>query len=297
MRFIRHRLLYVAIACGAAVGAHKMQMTVDSLRRADVEKAEYTFVPSPSMMKIASLGYHTMMSDLMWIRTVLNFIPLMEAPTEEGHRWFRAMLATVSHLDPRWRTPYFYGGGMLRVMADIEGSDEVYSTGMEALPDDHFFPFSLAMNAYLYHQDVDLAVDYMAQASNLESAPQWYSSAAAAFIHEAGRRDASLRYLREQLAVATAEKERSYLLRKYKTVLHEKLADALEQRREIWENTHRRPLSDLAALGALPEDPYDNGWIIAIDGAIRSRHVDLMLAERAKLNERSTLTLRWQRLQ
>ena len=91
------------------------------------------------------------------------------------------------------------------------------------------------------------------------------------------------------------DQERLFLANKYRTLLHEELSAGLEDRRKVWEAERGGTLADLADLGVLPPDPYAAGWIISIDGAIRSKYMDGVVAEREKLDERSTLTRRWLR--
>jgi hypothetical protein len=279
----------------SAVGTHKVQQSVDVLRRANAVDTKYTFLPSPEAMGVVSMGFDIMMADVMWIRTVLQFVDVSDAGGQQGLRWLHAMLDTVIHLDPRWRTTYFYGGSMLRVLGDIEGSDRIFGRGKEALPADHYFPFSLAMNAYLYHHDTDTAVAHLVHAADLPSAPRWYRTAVGAFIHKSGQRRTALRYLKEQAASASTDKERIFLQNKYRTVLHEELASQLEDRRRTWESDNGRALPGLEVLGQLPPDPYGTQWILAYDGAIRSQHMDTVVASREKLDERSMLTRRWLR--
>jgi len=184
---------------------------------------------------------------------------------------------------------------MLRVLKDIKGSDRIFQAGRTALPDDHYFPFSLAMNAYLYRGDHEAAVAYLTEAADKPKAPRWYRTAVGAFIHKSGQRRTAIRYLKEQIEQATSEKERVFLVNKYRTLIHEELASNLEDRRKAWEAENGRPLRNLSDLGQLPPEPYESEWIIALDGAIRSKYMDSVVAEREKLNERSMLTRRWLR--
>jgi tetratricopeptide (TPR) repeat protein len=247
------------------------------------------------MMKVASMGYHVMLADLMWIRAVLQFVKVVESGEQAAQKWLHAMLDSVILLDPQWRTPYFYGGSMLRVLKDFEGSDRVFAAGMDALPEDPYFPFSLAMNAYLYRGDAKEAARLMTRAASLPQAPGWYRTAVGGFMHKSGQRRAALRYLKEQINAAMTDQERLFLANKYRTLLHEELSAGLEDRRKVWEAERGGTLADLADLGVLPPDPYAAGWIISIDGAIRSKYMDGVVAEREKLDERSTLTRRWLR--
>jgi hypothetical protein len=295
MRSWYRPLVFIGIALVAFIGTHQVQRAVDPVRRARAVDTQYTYLPSPETTHVASLGYHIMVADLMWIRAVLQFVDIIDSGGQQGLRWLHTMLDTVIRLDPRWRTTYFYGGSMLRVLKDVEGSDRIFSAGMAALPEDHHFPFSLAMNAYLYRDDPLTAVKYLIQASECPNAPAWYTTAVGGFIHKSGQRRTAIRYLKEQIEASGSDRERTFLSNKYVSLVHDEIASTLEDRRKQWEAAQGRPLVDLSALGDLPPDPYKKDWIIANDGAIRSQHMDGVVARREKLSERSMLTHRWLR--
>jgi tetratricopeptide (TPR) repeat protein len=293
MRSFVQTTLLLCAALGSLWAAHGVQVAVDVSRRAETEEHQFGFLPSPVAMEVASLGYQNLVADIVWIHGVLQFRDVTEAGDEESLTWFRAMLDTVIKLEPRWRTTYFYGGGMLGVLRDVEGSDRIYLAGMKALPEDHHFPFSLAMNAYLYRGDHEEAVAYLSKAADLASAPPWYRTAVGAFMHKSGQRRTAIRYLKGQLKLAPSDAEREFLQSKLLRLLHEELAEGLEERRDAWEATSGRSLEALKQLGELPPEPFGSEWLMSIDGSIRSKHMEQIVIKREKFIERGMLTRRW----
>lgn len=270
-------------------GAHQAQLSVDPARMADDSANRRIFVPSPTATKVASMGFDMVVADMLWVRAVLLFVDFLDSDQENGAVWTRTVLKTVATLDPGWRTPFFYGGSMLRLLEDIEGSDEIFGDGMESFPEDAYFPFSIAMNAYLVHQDMAKAVKFLKRAADLPNAPKWYRTAAAEFISREGQRKAALMYLKQQLDEANSEKERVLLGNKYKSLLYDQVAEVLERRQDKWERHHGRNLSRVEALAPLPPDPLGGEWFIAPDGRVRSTIKDPLVATRAKNEERSIL--------
>jgi tetratricopeptide (TPR) repeat protein len=199
------------------------------------------------------------------------------------------LIGSAAELDPAWRTVYFYGGGMLRVCGDIDGSDELYKRGFEALPDDAFFPFSVGMNAYLYRDDREAAFTRLEQAASLPGAPAWYGAAASAFLAEEGERQAALAYLNQQLKEETRPAARETLQKRMMRLMHEELAEQLNRRRVEIEAQTGAPLVSLDALGPLPDDPYGQGWVLAPDGEVRSAAREEIEARRARKNERALI--------
>lgn len=275
------------LGLGAAL-AHAAQRTADADRHAERAANRQMYVPSPVAVRVASLGHSTLLADGMWVRAVLSFADAYHAEDGTGHAeaavWLRAYLETISALDPLWRTAYYHGGGMLRVLGDAEGSDAIFALGMKNLPDEPYFPFSLAMNAYLLHQDRTKAAAFLGQAAAIPGAPPWYRAAAAGFLSESGQRQTALRYLKEQLDSATEPTVRRAVQRKLDDLLHEEFAAQIEALRPS-------PDTDLppSAWGDVPPDPYQAGWIIGADGRVRSAHIEDQMRARQQQVERRLL--------
>lgn len=272
------------------LGAHHFQSSTDAARWAESQDLRPVFVPSPQATKVASMGFDMVFADLMWTRAVLLFVDFLDAEErEDGAVWTRTVLKTVGTLDPAWRTPFFYGGSMLRLLEDFEGSDEIFRDGMESFPDDAYFPFSIAMNAYLHREDMDTAVEYLQKAAAMPGAPGWYRNAAAEFITRRGQRKTALKYLKQQIENANSEQERLLLENKFKSLLYEQVSEAIRGLQARAEAQRGAPIRSVEDLGQLPPDPLGGEWFIAADGVVRSSVQDLIVARRAKNEERAIL--------
>lgn len=287
------RLRFLLPAALLAALAHLAQQRADGLRRASDAQDERIFLPDPRALRVVSLDSQQLVADLLWVRTVLSFADVLDHPDPVSANWLDVMVETVIALDPGWRSSYMYGGGMLRSVNDIEGSNKVFLEGRQQLPDDPTFPFALAMNAYLYEDDVDGAVSYLNEAAALPGAPSWYRTAAAGFLSRKGQRDAALRYLEDEIRKEADPHLRAELLAKYAEVLHDQLASTLEERRAAFEARVGRPLRDPSELGPLPPDPLGGRWMLSIDGKLRSSVRDAVLEERCRRGERDVLLNLW----
>ncbi|MBL8615136.1 MAG: hypothetical protein JNM72_05930 [Deltaproteobacteria bacterium] len=276
-------LVALIVALGAA-GAHRAQRAADAVRfgRDDPESWVH---PDGEALRVAALGQHVLVSDVVWVRALLYFAEALDHPSELKRDWQRASLDAVVTLDPRWRTPYFYGGSFLRLLGDIDASDALLERGMRFLPADPYFPFSVGMNAFLYRKDPERAARFVTLAAGLPGAPEWYRNAAAGILDRSGQRRVALRYLQEQVEAETRPAAREVLLRKQRQLLHDELADQLNRARDT------QPGAPLDALGPLPPDPFGETWIIAPDGLIRSAAVERVERARAQGRERDTVAL------
>jgi hypothetical protein len=251
--------------------------------------------PKGLAMHTASMGYHTMLSDVLWVRTVLVAAEIYEDPDPSKVIWLRESLLAMSVLDPEWRTLYFYGGGFLQVTEDIEGSNEIFELGMHFLPEDPYFPFSRGMNSYLYPDPEDPekskaeAAEYLRLAAELPGAPGWYKGTVAIFLDEAEQRNLALEYLSEQIELETRPRAREVLTERWAELKHDELAEEMEAYREKVE-ARGVEIHDPNLLGQLAEDPLGGVWIMAPDDRIRSSVREEKLALKARLLEREYLT-------
>jgi hypothetical protein len=269
---------YLAAALCFWLIGHFGHRRADNDRFAASIEDVYRFVPNAYAVRVAALGYHTMVADITWVRAVLLFGEGVHDKESSANKLLAGMLRTVSVLDPHWRTPHFYGGGMLRVNGDIDASDEIYARGMAGLPNDPYFPFSLAMNAYLYRKDVERAARFLDIAARIPGAPPWYAAAAGGVLDREGRTSAALQYLREQIEAATDETSKGPLVVKYRRVLHDYFSEELTRLVPIYEQHFQRPLQSPAELvtlptellpkpalledGKLPPEPMGSVWIL-----------------------------------
>ena len=281
----------LAIA-GGAFAAHGGQRAADAARFARRGEERTLYQPRGEALRVAALGYHGLLADVIWVRTVLQFADLLVDKQPEDAEWLRLTVDAVVVLDPTWRTPYFYGGGFMRLMGDIDASDEFYSRGMVSVPDDPFFPFSLGMNAYLHRGDSAKAAEWLRRAAQMPKAPAWYHAAAAAFIEGEGERRAAIRYIEDQIARESRPEVLESLAKKRAQLIHDELAEQMNAARAQWEGRTGEPLTTPGVLGTLPEDPLGGQWVVAPDGQIRSSVQEARLDGEGRLQERSMLMLR-----
>lgn len=290
------RLQVPALVLVAALGA----LAVDtSLPRADATRVVRTadqallFVPDAGTVRTAAMGFEEPLADLFWVRTVLVFGERFGAAGGGAWlEWLERMIEAVHTLDPGWRTPYFYGGTILRVSGDIDGSDAVFAAARENLPDDPFFPFSLGMNAYLYRDDAATAAELIGAAAELPGAPSWYSAAAAAMRQRSGQRAAGIQYLEEVRRTTTDPAIQADTERQLARLRHNDLVDGWAEACRTWRDAHG-PLAapeEIARLGfALPPNPRGDAWVVGADGVVRSAAAEKERYRRALIAEKKLL--------
>ncbi len=288
-----NRIVLTAVSILGVALAAWAQPRADTTRHARNLAQARVFLPDPSTTKLAASGFENALASLIWLRAGLVY----GAEVEVGGRappdlppWFEGMVHTANALDPRWRTPYFYGGLLLRAAGDLPASDRILEAGAAAFPQDWFFPANRAMNAYLHEDDPGAAATWMARAAELPGAPFWYRASAAGMKEKSGERAGAIRFLEEELAATTDPYVRQDMERSLHRLRHNALVAGWEDAcRAAARAGHRlRQPQELAALGfTLPENPRGDDWVVGRDGVVRSATSELERARRAALAERA----------
>lgn len=284
-----YRILMGVLALGAWWGAVSVGPQIDATRVARIRAGKLEFVPDGRQLRVAATGFEEVVADLLWVRTVLAFGEWTAGEARFSTEWLKRNIRAVTELDPKWRTAYFYGGITLRVVKDLDGSDEVFRRGAEALPDDPFFPFSIGMNAYLYRDDVEAAAEWVAKAAVLPGAPSWYPAAAAGMRHREGDTAAAIHYLEGVLASTSSKAVRRDTERKLAEVRHHQLVASWAEACAAWRTRNGRPLpapEALRELGfSLPANPMGDAWVVGADGVVRGAAAEARRVEKARAAE------------
>ncbi len=295
---MRVKLLAMAVVLlGTSLG-HRAQREADPRRRMAKEEWDLQVMPRAELIRAATMGHPLLVADILWVRGVLRFSDVYERPSEGDGRWLMAIFDAVTALDPSWRTAYFYGGSMLRVVGRIEDSDAIFERARQQpeLADDPFFPFSLAMNAWLHHEDPEATSAYLLEAAKLPGAPDWYPMAAAGILDKERGAQAGIAMVEAQIQGEADPRVRGWLEAKLKRLRHDLFSEQvtahyLEQVGDA-EVRPGDPVEALPSGQALPPDPLGGFWLMGTDGVIRSDVAEGLRERQAVQAERFWLTHR-----
>ena len=267
---------WLLVAIPALLGAWSLVPRIDHTRHERQLDTTLLFPPDGEQLRMLATGQEEPLSDLLWVRTVLVFGERYNVETGgQWTLWLEQMILATTTLDPTWRTPYFYGGVMLRVADDLDGSNAVFEKATRNLPQDWFFPFSIGMNAYLYQHDRVTASTWLKKAAVLPGAPGWYAAAAAAMGVETGGRKAAMAYLKGVLESTKDPGIRDATDFQLRRLQHDELVETWAEACRRYREEHDHPLErpeDLSRLGfALPENPRGDAWVVGRDGVVRSK--------------------------
>jgi hypothetical protein len=291
------RKLVMVSAMVAAGLAHTVQRSADEIRHSADVDTELLFLPSPTTFRLATMGLHEPVSDLLWVRAVLLFGERHGSdPDPRWGAWLAGMIEAIAALDPGWKTPYHYGGTMLRSIEAIDASNNIFELATEAFPDDAFFPFARGMNQYLYREDAPGAVEWLDLAADRPNAPPWYRVAAAGLLAKQDMRPVAIRFLEEQRLTTTDPTILEMIDGRLIRLRHDAWVDTFDDAMALYRErtgTDIGRAEDLERLGQLlPPDPFGEHWVLGADGKVRSSYREREEAQRARDAERALITRR-----
>lgn len=166
------------------------------------------YLPPEGALKVASLGYREALADLIWVKTVLYFGE--RATTSRDYRYLKRYLDAVLALNPRFRTVYFWAGGVTIYNLNRITNESVWTSikylekGLKFFPGDWEILFSLANN-YLRELKTDdpeqaarwrqKGANLLWKAAHLGEGPAYLHSLAAKVWSERGRWELAYRRL------------------------------------------------------------------------------------------------------
>jgi len=168
---------------------------------------EPLFVPSATFLRYASLGYQTMVADLMWIRATQEFGKelMTKKRWERKHKFLFPLLDLSVSLDPHFIGAYRYGGLLLHVVKQYENAIALYEKGYAANPDRWEMPHDLGRLYYLDLKDHEKALYWWKITDKLPGRPQYIPRFIPRLYAGAGHREKAIELWLEMLDATDSE--------------------------------------------------------------------------------------------
>jgi len=249
------------------------------------EGLSHRFLLSAKLLKRASLGHQHTIADYYF----LDAIQYLGEPKnkDEEYRWLYPMLNIITELDPRYGTPYRWGGVVLPLFngkewVNIREANELLEKGIRNMPkeDERYWqlPFYLGYNAMAFERDYKKAGDYMAMASKYVKGiayPRYLALLATRLYASAGDPDAGLRFAEEAYMAERDPDIKKELEKRIKELRVEKdlkmLGSAIKEFKARFSRapSSLRELVEKGIISSIPEEPFGGEYII-IGGEARS---------------------------
>lgn len=144
------RLLILLLFASASFGLSRIKPQIESLRSAWTKKPqELYYLPAPRVLERLSLGYRTLLADLIWIRGIL-YVGAHFSKEEGGIEWLPQYFDSIATLDPKFERAYTWASILLVYnrkkpeRKNVLSSLEILKRGREIFPEKHIFPYHIA---------------------------------------------------------------------------------------------------------------------------------------------------------
>ncbi len=155
---------------------------------------EPLFLPSATFLRYASLGYRSMVADLMWIRATQKFgREIMTVKKgERRHKFLYPLLDLTVSLDPQFIHAYRFGGLLLHVAKQHDNAIALYEKGYAANPDRWEMPHDLGRLYFLDLKDNEKALYWWKIADTLPGRPGYIARFLPRLYLQAGQREMAI---------------------------------------------------------------------------------------------------------
>ena len=186
------------------------------------------YLPSGHYLKPASLGFDSLIADLLWIKAIGYFGG--HYLTDRSYKWLYHILDLVTTLDPHFKYPYEFGG----VILALEGGNPDQSTallqkGTQYFPEYWRLHFYLGFNYFYYHKDLKQASYYITKAAQLPGRPAYLPKLAASLLAQSGEEESALAFLRQLYKSTEDEWLKEQIRKKMEALLEGKLPETLKK--------------------------------------------------------------------
>jgi hypothetical protein len=266
MTLIIRQMALAALGLVFVAGSYFLHVRLDQLQEGVPKIQRFMFLPQAQVLRVASLGYHGVAADFLWIQAIQAMGE--KKVTEEAGRWIYRVLDILTTLDPKFVRAYEAGGLALCTLVVLpEESNALLEKGMKHNPDVWQLPFYLGINYYFEFGDDAKAAEYVARAARLPAAPAYLSGLAARLYVSAKAPQNAVELMASLYEQAADGEVRHVLEQRLKEAIVARDLQVLEEAiRRYRDRYSKQPdqLEDLVAQGALnalPRDPFGGRYL------------------------------------
>jgi len=158
-------MVFILIAVAAVVAAARSVEGIGQKKR----DMELQYLPNSQSLKLISLGYRNLVSDMLWFKTVQYYGGYRLG--NNSLRLFRHLINVITDLDPQFTFAYQLGAViMAEDMGEFEEGRKILHKGIENNPDNWRLTFELGFLYYITGTDYKKAQQYFTLASRMPGA-------------------------------------------------------------------------------------------------------------------------------
>lgn len=231
--------------------------------------SELVYLPKARYLRPLSLGYHTVLADLLWFRAISYFG--QHYLGDRLYPWLADLCDIVTDLDPRAEHAYRFAGIVLPWEAGVtDDGIRLLEKGARALPDSWHLQFWLGFNYYFFKDDYAKAAYHMQRAAQLPDAHPMVAQFAVLFSAQEHSPQTTMAIIDGAIKETDRADIRAVLIERRKDLMFAADLDALNTSVKQYRERFGTPPPSLSALvdaqllPRIPTDPY--GGRYELDG-------------------------------
>jgi tetratricopeptide (TPR) repeat protein len=249
------RLLLILPAIAAACVLFQMRVDVEKTRLR--ERQSRPFVPPrPGAVKVAALGYHTLLADVYWLEAIQYFAETIDKGKPPNDLY--AMADFITDLDPHFCFAYYFTGLNLF----IEGGRgryvvEILEKGKKNCPTYWKIPFQLGFYYYYALDRYEPAAEDLELAYKL-TGYNGFALLASRIRAEGGTPEFAIRFLSEMVSQTEDPQAKAAFMRRIQELRAEVIISDLDDAVDLYsgiEGRYPRDPGELIAAGLISGVP------------------------------------------
>jgi hypothetical protein len=257
--------LAVLVVAGSLIYA--LGVTLNFRRYSDDVVEEMMYFPSGQLLEVASMGYETLVADLLWLRGIQYYGE--HRRTDRTYPLAEHVFSTITDLDPWFVGAYRFGAFVLSqdVGQPVAGI-RLIKKGMLNNPGQWQLPFDLGFLYFMEMDDNIRAAHFFRFASWQADAPQLVKRFTAFAYRKAGKNAMAKALWEEILQSSSNNVMKETADHALKCIIRDETADSLAVRTDRYRaatGKAPRSLADLVRVGLLrsvPPDPFGGEYFL-----------------------------------
>lgn len=259
------RLVLCAGILTATVAAHAhLERHEDAIEQPEL------WVPDPQVARVASLGFHNVVSDYHWLQALQIVGGARSDPAQHGPLVGK-LIDVVTTLDPWVDHPYRFATlWMTDSLESVRKADAIMDRGIAHHPDEWRNPFYQGVNRLLFLADEAGAAESLYKASTLPGSPRYLPRLVARLRAGEGGLDAAASLLSDLVRTTEDPFARAEYEKGLDEIETERRARFLDAARAEFQRRHGRDIERVEeltegrapVLAALPPELHGWEWVL-----------------------------------
>lgn len=274
------RWLYITVFLVGAVFLHAFSLgkAADAMKQLP-QGEEHAFVLPGPILKIASLEFQGLTSDVLFLKAMVfmgGTFERKEKPRVKDWEWvwMEKILDTATELDPYFFDPYYFANAFFTWDAGkVNETNRILEKGTRYRDWDWMLPFYIGFNSFFFLQEDEKAATFLYEASRRPGGDPRLGSLASRLAFQGNRTETAILFL-EEIAEKTSDysqkKQYETRIRALRSILVLETAIGA-YKKKFGKNPFKiDELVERNILNRLPQDPYGGTYYIAQDGRVKS---------------------------